>query len=158
MSKPNCRMTCLAIGGAIAASLLNAAAAELVRATDDWVTLRPPAGGFHVRIPPDWVEDGDQNLDNGLSFRPTKENTAAVEFVNCKAQAGFDPLIASSTQELLDAAVSAGPAPAGVTDELLFTLGKDAVLRENILVQVSNHPAYYIVVAGSHETIQSAGG
>jgi hypothetical protein len=34
----------------------------------------------------------------------------------------------------------------------LSALGKDAVIRKNGLMQVSNHPAYFIVVSGSHET------
>jgi hypothetical protein len=34
----------------------------------------------------------------------------------------------------------------------LSTLGTDAAIRENGLMQVSNHPAYFIVVSGSHET------
>jgi hypothetical protein len=143
----------LAVGGAIAASLLTIASAQSVREADDWVTLHSPEGGFHVLIPPDWEEDNPGQAGTSLSFRPRRTNAApASAFINCKAQAGSNPAIATSTQASLDEAVAASPAPSSATRELLSTLGTDAAIRENGLMQVSNHPAYFIVVSGSHET------
>jgi hypothetical protein len=145
-------MMALAVGGAIAASLFTIASAQSVRVGDDWVTLHSAGGGFHVLMPPDWKEDDPGHAGTSLSFRPSKSNTAsASEFINCKAQAGSNPAIATSTQESLDAAVAASPAPSSATRELLSTLGTDAAIRENGVMQVSNHPAYFIVVSGSHE-------
>jgi hypothetical protein len=143
----------VAVGGAIAASLFTIASAQSVRVGGDWVMLCSPTGGFHVLMPPDWEEDSPGYADTGLSFRPSKSDAApASAFINCKAQAGSNPAIATSTQESLDAAVAASAAPASATRELLSTLGTDASIRENGLMQVSNHPAYFIVVSGSHET------
>jgi hypothetical protein len=146
-------MVALAVGGAIAASLFTIALAQSVRVGDDWVLLHSLTGGFHVLMPPDWEEDSPGNADTSLSFRPSKSNAArASNFINCKAQAGSNPAIATSTQASLDAAVAASPAPSSATRELLSTLGTGAAIRENGLIQVSNHPAYFIVVSGSHET------
>ena len=141
-----------AIGATLAASSLATAWTQSVRVSDDWVTLRSPGGGFHVRMPPDWDVDTPARAGSGLSFRPKKLITAAAEeFVNCKAEAGSNPAIATSTQATLDAAVTASPAPSSATKELSATLGEDAVVRENSLMQVSNRPVYFIVVSGSRE-------
>jgi hypothetical protein len=153
VTRPNEQMTAIAIGGAVLAALLTTAAAQSVPVTDGWVTLRSSEGRYHVMIPPNWNEDHLGQAGTDLSFRPRKETAgAAKQYVNCKVGVGSNPKIAASTQETLDAAVSAGPAPSGATKELLATLGQDAVLRENSLTHVSNHPAYFIVVAGSDKT------
>jgi hypothetical protein len=136
----------------ITVAVLNIASAQETMVTDEWITIRPPVEGFHVRLPPDWDQDKQGYPANELSFRPKRSRAAADEFINCKAQAGANPAIATSTQESLDAAVAAGPPPSSATKELLSTLGTDAAIRENGLMQVSNHPAYFIVVSGSHET------
>ena len=120
-----------AIGAALAASCFATAWTQSVRVADDWVTLRPPGGGFQVRMPPDWDVDASARAGSGLGFRPRKSITAAAEeFVNCKAEAGSNPAIATSPQEALNAAVSASPAPSSATKELSATLGEDAVVRE----------------------------
>jgi hypothetical protein len=142
-----------AVGGAIAASLFTIASAQSVRAGDDWVMLHSAENRFHVLVPPDWKEDDPGHAGTSLSFRLRKSNTASQsDFINCKAQAGSNPAIANSSQASLDAAVAASPAPSSATRELLSTLGTDAAIRENRLMQVANHPAYFIVVSGSHET------
>ena len=153
MTRLNEQMTAIIISGAVVAALLNPAAAQSVPSTNGWVILHSSEGRYHVMIPANWDEDHQGQASTDLSFRPRKETAAAaMQYVNCKVVVGSNPDIAASTQEALDAAVSGAPAPSGATKELLATLGKDAVLRENSLTQVSNHPAYFFVVAGSHET------
>jgi hypothetical protein len=145
-------LAAFAVLGAIGVVGLNSASAQSVRVTDDWMVLRPPDGGFHVLIPPDWKEDNRPYSNNSLSFRPRKSSAAlAVGFINCKAGAVANPAIAASTQESLDAAVSSGPAPPSAIKELLAALGKDAVVRENGWLRVASHPAYFIVVSGTSD-------
>jgi hypothetical protein len=153
VTKLNDQMTAIAIRGAVLAALVTTAAAQSVPLTEGWVTLRSSEGRYHVMIPANWDEDHQGQAGSDLSFRPRNETAAAAkQYVNCKVGVGSNPEISASTQEALDAAVSAGPAPLDATKALLATLGKDAVLRENSLTHVSNHPAYFFVVAGSHET------
>jgi hypothetical protein len=144
-------MKALATGAVIIVAVLNIASAQEPTATDEWITIRPTEGRYHVRMPPGWQEDS-QRYTNGLSFRPSKSSALADEFVNCKARAEANPAIATSTQASLDAAVAAGPAPPNAVAEMLATVGQEAVVRENGLMQVSGHPAYFIVVSGARET------
>jgi hypothetical protein len=147
-------ITALATAVAIVTSLPNIGLAQEVRVTDDWMTLRPSDETFHVRIPPDWDKDSQQDSASDLSFRPRKPY-GQVPFVNCKAGIGANPASAASTQESLDASVLSGPAPPAAIKELSAALGSDAVVRENGWLRVADHPAYLIVVSGFHN---SAGG
>jgi hypothetical protein len=63
-------LTTLFVGmGISAATLLGTASAQTVyRVTDDWVTLRPPGGGFHILRPPDWRQDPPRSPNAKLSF------------------------------------------------------------------------------------------
>jgi hypothetical protein len=122
--------------------------------TNDWITLRPADGSFHVRIPPDWDKDSQQYSDTDLSFRPRKPYGQAP-FVNCKAGTGVNPAIAASTQESLDASVSSAPAPPAAIKELSAAVGNDAAVRENGWLRVADHPAYFIVVSGFHDSAGS---
>jgi hypothetical protein len=79
-------LTTLFVGGGIfAATLIGTASAQTFRVTDDWVTLRPPGGGFHILMPPDWRQDPPRaqtrssvSLPNSLLLRGDLESLIAA--------------------------------------------------------------------------------
>ncbi len=82
-------LTALFVGGGIfAATLVGTASAETFRVTDDWVTLRPPGGGFHILMPPDWRQDPPRAPNTKFSFiakQPAPSGRPGV--TNCRVVA-----------------------------------------------------------------------
>ena len=149
-------LTALFVGGGIfAATLVGTASAETFRVTDDWVTLRPPGGGFHILMPPDWRQDPPRAPNTKFSFiakQPAPSGRPGV--TNCRVVARDIP--PDFTQAVIDELFKA-PAPPDVAQEVgSGTLG-DPVIRENRLVRVSNKPAWFIRLSGSYESLNAKG-
>ena len=116
---------------------------------EHWATVQSPDRSFSVRMPSGWQEDST-SVPNVLSLRPKRPDTVSPDqFVNCKAQADRNPATAQLTQEALDRAVAAGPAPQNVVQDILSAVGSDATLRHNGTMHIAEHPAYFMVIAAT---------
>jgi len=142
-------------GGIFATTLLGTASAQTVyRVTDDWVTLRPPGGGFHILMPPDWRQDPPRAPNTKFSFiakQPAPSGRPGV--TNCRVVVTAIPDTADFTQAAIDEIFKA-PAPPEVVQGLLSSFGSPSI-RENRLVRVSNHPAWFISFSGSYESLNA---
>jgi hypothetical protein len=148
-------LTALFVGGRIlAATLVGTASAQTMRVTDDWVTLRPPGGGFHILMPPDWRQNTPRTPNSKLSFiakQPAPSGRPG--FTNCLVVVKATPDTADFTQAAIDEALSA-PAPPEVVQGIVSTL-RDSSIRENRVVRVSNQPAWFTSYSGSYESLNA---
>jgi hypothetical protein len=150
-------LTALFVGGGIfAATLVGTASAQTVyRVTDDWVTLRPPGGGFHILMPPDWRQDPPRAPNTKFSFiakQPAPSGRPG--FTNCRVVVTAIPDGADFTPAAIDEIFKA-PAPPEVAQQIASTTFRDPSTRENRLVRVSNHPAWFISFSGSYESLNA---
>src|ERR1700694_1329859 len=82
-----------------------------MRVTDDWVTLRPPGGGFSLLLPPTWRKDTPRTPNGKLSFiakQPAPSGRPGV--TNCLVVVKATPDTADFTQADISEAFNA-PAP-----------------------------------------------
>src|ERR1700694_5884321 len=97
-------LTALFVGGGIfAATLVGTASAETFRVTDDWVTLRPPGGGFHILMPPDWRQDPPRAPNTKFSFiakQPARSGRPGI--TNCRVVVTSTPDTAYFTPDAID--------------------------------------------------------
>ena len=140
--------------GIFAATLVGPASAQTFRVTDDWVTLRPPGGGFSILMPPDWRQDPPRTPNTKFSFiakQPAPSGRPGV--TNCRVVVTAIPDTADLTQAVIDELFKA-PAPPEVAQGIASTFG-DPSIRENRLVRVSNHPAWFVSFWGSYESLNA---
>jgi hypothetical protein len=149
-------LTTLFVGGGIfAATLVGPASAQTFRVTDDWATLRPPEGGFHILMPPDWRQDPPRDPNTNFSFiakQPAPSGRPGV--TNCRVTVKAIPDTADFTQAAIDEIFKA-PAPPEVAQEIASTIFRDPSIRENRLVRVSNQPAWFMSYSGSYESLNA---
>jgi len=153
--RPRLNFTALFVGGGIfAATLVGTASAQTMRVTDDWVTLRPPGGGFHILMPPDWRQDTPRTPNGKLSFiakQPAPSRRPGV--TNCLVVVKATPDTADFTQAAIDEAFNA-PAPPEVVQGIVSTL-RDPSMRENRVVRVSNQSVWFMSYSGSYESLNA---
>ena len=141
-------------GCILTASFLHNASAQTMRVGDDWVTLRPPGGGFHILMPPDWRQDTPRTPDAKFSFIATQPAPSGQPGVtNCTVVVKATPLNAGFTQADVDEIFNA-PAPPEVVRGIASAL-RDPSIRENRLVRVSNQPAWLTIYSGSYESLNA---
>ncbi len=132
----------------LAAMLVGTASAETFRVTDDWVTLRPPGGGFRILMPPDWKQTTPRDPSGKLSFvakLPAPSGRPGV--TNCTV--GAEEIPNSFTQADIDEAYKSAAGPEAI--QALASGIRDFSLRENRLVRVSNQPAWFMTYLGSYD-------
>jgi hypothetical protein len=148
-------LTELIVGGGIfAATLVCPASAQTFRVTDDWVTLRPPGGGFRILMPPDWRQNPARSPNSKLSFianQPAPSGRPGV--TNCRVEVAAIPDGPDFTQAAIDELFQA-PASPEMAQGMVSSF-RDASIRENRLVRVSNHPAWFISYSGSYESLNA---
>jgi hypothetical protein len=141
-------LTALFVGGGIlVATLVGTASAETFRVTDDWVTLRPPGGGFHILMPPDWKQTKpDPSMK--LSFvakMPAPSGRPGVN--NCNV--GMEAIPGNFTQADIDEMYTSVAGPDVI--QVLASGIRDFSLRDNRLVRISNQRAWYMAYLGSYD-------
>jgi hypothetical protein len=146
----------LFVGGGIfaATTLVGTASAQTFRLTDDWVTLRPPGGDFHILMPPDWRQNPPRSPHAKLSFiakQPAPSGRPGL--TNCRVVVTDIPDTPDFTQAAINELFSA-PAPADVAQGIASTF-RDPSIRENRLARVSNQPAWFISYSGSYESLNA---
>jgi hypothetical protein len=155
MTSAQLKFTPLFVGVTIfAATVVDIASAQSVRVTDDWVTLRPPGGGFHILMPPDWKQDTPRTPNGKLSFiakQPPPSGRPGV--TNCLVTVLPSPDTANYTQATIDAEVSKGVPPEMASKVASFL--QNPSVRENRIVRVSNQLAYFIGFSGSYESLNA---
>jgi hypothetical protein len=146
--RPRLNLTALFVGGGIfAATFLGTASAQTMRVTDDWVTLRPPGGGFRILMPPDWKQTTPRDPMK-LSFvakLPAPSGRPGV--TNCNV--GVEAIPNNFTQADIDEVYKSPAGPE--TIQPLASGIPDFSLRENRLVRVSNQPAWFLTYLGSYD-------
>ena len=157
MANAQLNLTTLVVGGAsFAATLAGSASAQTVlRVTDDWVTLRPPGGGFQILMPPDWKQNAPRTPNGKLSFiakQPAPSGRPG--FTNCNVVVRVIPEIANYTQATIDGEVFNAPAPAEVADPIMSALLNPS-MRENRVVRASNQLAWFMSYSGSYESLNA---
>jgi hypothetical protein len=149
-------LTALFVGGVIfAVSLVGTASAQTFRVTDDWVTLRPPGGGLHILMPPDWRQDPPRSPNAKLSFiakQPAPSGRPG--FTNCRIVETAIPDGPDFTPAAIDEFFKA-PAPPELVQQIASGTLQNPSIRDNRLVRVSNHPAWFISFSGSYESLNA---
>jgi hypothetical protein len=141
-------LTALLVGGGILVTVVGTASAQTKRVTDDWVTLRPPGGGFRILMPPDWKQTTPRDPNEKLSFvakLPAPSGRPGV--TNCNV--GVEAIPNNFTQADIDEVYKSPAGPE--TIQPLASGIPDFSLRENRLVRVSNQPAWFMTYLGSYD-------
>ena len=130
-------LTALFVGGGIvAAALVYPVSAQTFRVTDDWVTLRPPGGGFHILMPPDWRQDPPRSPNAKLSFvakQPAPSGRPGV--TNCRVDVVAIPDGPDFTQAVIDELFSA-PAPPDVAQEIASAFQRPLDTRKSTCASI----------------------
>jgi hypothetical protein len=126
--------------------------AQPVTITDDWVTLRPPGQSYRILMPPDWRQDVPRTPHMNVSFiarQPAPTGRPGV--TNCNVTVEQNPDSVGYTQDALDAIVTSGPVPQELIDSIASGLRGSA--REASVARVSNHPAYFMVLDFTYQSL-----
>jgi hypothetical protein len=142
----------VALIAAVAPSIT--ATAQPVPVTKDWITLRPAGAEFRILVPPDWEQLVPRGPSVTLSFRSSRSRDGKRPgSASCSVVSQPRPETANTTQAEQDAKFSTGLVPHELIDGLVSGL-RDAVVHASRIVQVANHPAYFVVVSGRRANME----
>ena len=141
-------------GGIFAATLIGAASAQSVTDNpNNWITLRPPGGGFRILMPPDWGPVTLRGPNEKLSFhakQPAPSGRPGV--TNCNVVVLPSPEMANYTQATIDAEISKG-VPPDMVSQIASDTFQNSSVRGSGVTRVSNQVAWFLSFSGFYESL-----